>query len=155
MCDVPFRRAFVDEYRALGDLEEDRVALADVEERDAEPLRRRQRRRGEELPHQKAGNDGRTHANAAGRRDRGSRWSASRASGVPSSTHTALPEPIWASGNPATSSAHAAMYAASQPFNHASANATDGSTGSSSEPTSASPSSGPIASATSAFASNE
>ena len=95
------------------------------------------------------------HATAAGRRHRGSRWSASRASGVPSSTHTALAEPIWASGNPATSSAHATMYAASQPFNHASANATDGSTGSSSEPTSASPRSGPIASATRAFASSE
>ena len=74
---------------------------------------------------------------------------------MPSSTHTALPEPIWASGSPATSSAQAAMYAASQPFTQASASAADGSNGSTSEPTSASPRSGPIASATSAFASNE
>ena len=74
---------------------------------------------------------------------------------MPSSTATALPEPIWASGSPATSSAHAAMYAASHPFTQASASAADGSTGSISEPTRASPRSGPIASATSAFATNE
>ena len=49
------------------------------------------------------------HPTAAGRRHRGSRWSASRATGVPSSTHTALPEPIWANGILATSPAHAAM----------------------------------------------
>ena len=95
------------------------------------------------------------HASAAGRRHRGSRWSASIASGVPSRTHTAAPEPIWASGSPPTSSAQAAMYAASQPFTQARASATEGRNGSTSEPTSASPRSGPIASVTRAFASNE
>ncbi len=46
------------------------------------------------------------------------------------------------------------MYAASQPLSQARANVADGRIGSSSVPSSAIPSSGPIASVTSAFASN-
>ena len=42
--DPRLRRALVDEHRALGHLEEDRVALADVEEGDAQAGRRRGRR---------------------------------------------------------------------------------------------------------------
>ena len=38
--DVAFRRPLVDEYRSLGDLEENGVALAHVEERDPKPARR-------------------------------------------------------------------------------------------------------------------
>jgi hypothetical protein len=47
------------------------------------------------------------------------------------------------------------MYAAIQPFRNASASAADGSTGWISEPTSAIPSNGPIASVTSTFATSE
>ena len=95
-------------------------------------------------------------ASATGRRQRGSRCECEeRERQYRAERTTAVPEPIWASGNPPTSRAHAAMYAASQPFRNASATATDGSSGWISEPTSASPRSGPIASVTSTFASSE
>ena len=43
VVDVPFRRALVDEHRSLPDFQEDRVSLADVQNGQPEPGRRRAR----------------------------------------------------------------------------------------------------------------
>ena len=83
-------------------LEQDGVALPDVEKRDPEARRRRQlRRRARAARRAAPGTIVAAQASAAGRRQRGSRCKARSASGVPSSTQTAAPEPICASGKPA------------------------------------------------------
>src|SRR6266581_8422618 len=68
------------------------------------------------------------------------------------STATARPDRTWANGSPPTSRAHAARYAAHQPFSHAIRVAAAGERGSIAAEASASPSSGTTAGAASAFA---
>jgi len=52
---VGFRRALIDQHSALGHLEQDRVALADIEEGDPQAGRRRQPRFREQLPGEENG----------------------------------------------------------------------------------------------------
>ena len=108
--DVRLRRPLVDEHRALGHLEQDRVALADVEEGDPQPGRRRQARAPEaSCQASSAGSTAAALATASGRRHRGSRCRTSSATGVPSSRQTAVAEPTCANGSPPISRAQAAM----------------------------------------------
>ncbi len=108
--DTRLGRALVDEDRSLRHLDEDRVALADIEERDPQPRRWRECR-GAARAARRAG-PGATaaaHAAASGRRQRGMRRSSTSAGGIPSSAAIAYPELTWAYGSSATTRAHAAM----------------------------------------------
>ena len=113
--------------RPAGACRSDRIALPDVEQGDAQAGRRRAgcspARRCQAT---RIGTAAAAHARASERRQGGSRLSRTIPTGAARSRDAATPEATRACGRPATSRAQAAMYAASQPFSHASASDADG-----------------------------
>ena len=110
--DVRLGRPLVDEHVALGDLQQDRIALADVERRDAEARRRWRRRRARpQQPNGRTRSRARaepsaTARGARGRRSRGQHEQASSASA--DSAANATSDVASAPGSPPTSRAQAA-----------------------------------------------
>ena len=104
--DLRLGRPLVDEDRALRNLEQDRVALTDVEERDPEAGRRRQLRPRAELPDEQRRHDRRGAGERRGRRQRGSRCRAGARAASRGGRRPPSPEPICANGSPPTSRAH-------------------------------------------------